>query len=85
MPASMIVNLFRMFGAAGIVLLGASLALAPIYAFGDRMIVVSALGIAGIACLLVAYLLRRFMPTRRDSEATQHVHADTDGDGQARR
>lgn len=55
----MLVTLFRIFGAAGIVLLGAALAIAPIYAFTDRMTVVSALGLAGIGCLIVAWLLRR--------------------------
>jgi hypothetical protein len=52
-------RLFRALGAVGIVLLGGALALAPIYAFQDRMTIVSGLGIAGIACLLVAWLLKR--------------------------
>lgn len=58
----MLVTLFRLFGVAGIVLMGAALAIAPIAAFEDRMTVVSALGIAGIACLLVAWGLRRIAP-----------------------
>ena len=58
----MLVTLFRLFGVAGIVLLGAALAIAPVAAFGDRMTVVSALGIAGMACLLVAWGLRRIAP-----------------------
>jgi hypothetical protein len=57
----MLVTLFRLFGVAGIVLLGAALAVAPILAFEDRMTIVSALGIAGIGCLVVAWLLRRFL------------------------
>ncbi|HVE50222.1 MAG TPA: hypothetical protein VNG69_11465 [Casimicrobiaceae bacterium] len=54
--------LFRVLGVAGIVLLGAALAIAPIYAFEDRMTIVSGLGIAGIACLILAWLVRRFLP-----------------------
>lgn len=59
-------RLFRVFGVAGIALLGASLAVAPVLAFENRMTIVSALGIAGIACLLVAWLLRRFARPPRD-------------------
>lgn len=55
----MLVTLFRIFGVAGIVLMGAALAFAPVLAFENRMTIVSALGIAGIACLLVAWWLRR--------------------------
>ena len=58
----MLTTLFRVFGLAGIVLLGAALAIAPIAAFESRMTTVSALGIAGIACLLVAWALRRIAP-----------------------
>ena len=58
----MLATLFRVFGLAGIVLLGAALAIAPIAAFENRMTTVSALGIAGIACLLVAWALRRIAP-----------------------
>jgi hypothetical protein len=58
----MLVTLFRIAGFAGIVLLGAALAIAPVFAFENKMTVVSALGIAGIACLLVAWVLRRMMP-----------------------
>jgi hypothetical protein len=57
-----LVTLFRLFGIAGAVLMGAALAIAPIAAFGDRMTTVSALGIGGIACLLVAWGLRRIAP-----------------------
>lgn len=57
---------YRLFGACGIVLLGAALALAPIFAFQDRMTVVSGLGIAGIACLLVAWAVRRLIPVAPD-------------------
>jgi hypothetical protein len=57
-----LVTLFRLFGIAGAVLMGAALAIAPIAAFGDRMTTVSALGIGGIACLLVAWALRRMAP-----------------------
>ena len=49
----------RAFGLAGIVLLGIALALAPILAFRGEMTLVSALGIAGIACLIVMRLLPR--------------------------
>src|SRR5690606_14507094 len=56
----MLIRLFRLFGTLGIVLLGAALAIAPVAAFEDRMIVVSALGIAGIALLLAAWLLRKW-------------------------
>jgi hypothetical protein len=55
-------TLFRVFGVAGIALLGAALAIAPVLAFENRMTIVSGLGIAGIACLLVAYALRKLMP-----------------------
>ncbi len=58
----MLVTLFRVFGVAGIVLMGAALAIAPIAAFENRMTVVSALGLVGIACLLVAWGLRRITP-----------------------
>ena len=56
----MLVTLFRIVGALGIVLLGAALAIAPVAAFEDRMITLSGLGIAGIACLLIAWLLRKW-------------------------
>ena len=46
-------------GLAGIVVLGAALAYAPIAAFGDDMVGVSRLGILGIALLLVAWRLPR--------------------------
>jgi hypothetical protein len=55
----MLERLFRIFGVAGIVLMGAALALAPVLALENRMTVVSALGIAGIACLLVAWIARK--------------------------
>jgi apolipoprotein N-acyltransferase len=55
--------LFRLFGLAGVVLLGAALAIAPVAAFENRMTVVSGLGIAGIACLLVGWVLRRIAPS----------------------
>jgi apolipoprotein N-acyltransferase len=58
----MLVTLFRLFGIAGIVLMGAALAIAPIAAFENRMTVVSGLGLVGIACLLVAWGLRRIAP-----------------------
>jgi len=57
-----LLRLFRLFGIAGAVLMGAALAIAPVAAFGDRMTTVSALGIGGIACLLVAWGLRRMAP-----------------------
>ena len=49
----------RYVGIAGIVLLGIALALAPILAFQGGMTYVSAIGIAGIACLIVYRLLPR--------------------------
>ena len=52
-------RLRRGFGTAGIVLLGIALALAPVLAFGGDMRVVTGLGIAGIACLIVMRLLPR--------------------------
>jgi hypothetical protein len=57
-----LLRLFRLFGIAGAVLMGAALAIAPVAAFGDKMTTVSALGIGGIACLLVAWGLRRMAP-----------------------
>ena len=55
----MLDRLFRIFGVAGVVLMGSALAIAPVLAFENRMTIVSALGLAGIACLLVAWGLRR--------------------------
>jgi multisubunit Na+/H+ antiporter MnhB subunit len=49
----------RAIGIAGIVLLGIALALAPILAFQGGMTYVSAIGIAGIACLIAYRLLPR--------------------------
>ena len=54
---------FRILGFVGAALLGAALAVAPVAAFENRMTVVSALGIAGIVFLLLAWLARRFAPT----------------------
>ena len=54
-----VASLRRVFGIAGTVLLGIALALAPILAFQDGMSLVSGLGIAGIACLIVYRLLPR--------------------------
>lgn len=65
----MIGTLFRVFGVAGIALVGAALAIAPVLAFENRMTIVSALGIAGIACLLVAYALRKLMPAPGTAES----------------
>jgi Flp pilus assembly protein TadB len=63
--------LFRVAGLAGIVLLGAALAIAPIAAFQDRMTVVSGLGIAGVAFLVVAWLLRRRARRAQDDAPRQ--------------
>ncbi|HET9337675.1 MAG TPA: hypothetical protein VFQ55_01625 [Casimicrobiaceae bacterium] len=49
----------RAFGIAGIALLGGALAIAPVVAFGGDMRIVSGIGIAGIACLIVMRLLPR--------------------------
>ena len=62
------VLLFRVLAGAGTVLLGAALVIAPIAAFGDRMTVVSGLGIVGMALLLVAWLLRRFLPPPAETD-----------------
>jgi flagellar biogenesis protein FliO len=55
----MLVTLFRILAGAGTVLLGAALVIAPVAAFSDRMTTVSALGIAGMLCLLAAWVVRR--------------------------
>ena len=62
MPSRNVALLRRAFGIAGIVLLGIALALAPILAFQGDMIPVSAIGIAGIACLIVMRLIPRPPP-----------------------
>ncbi len=54
----------RYLGITGIVLLGIALALAPILAFQGQMSFVSAVGIAGIACLIVY----RVLPRPRDEQ-----------------
>jgi hypothetical protein len=66
--------LFRVAGIAGLVLLGAALAIAPIAAFQDRMTVVSGLGIAGIAMLVVAWLIRRRMPAAPEDDVSGEEH-----------
>ena len=55
-------KVFRVLGFVGAMLLGAALAIAPVAAFENRMTIVSALGIAGIAFLVLAWLARRFAP-----------------------
>lgn len=62
-------TLRRGFGIAGIVLLGVALALAPILAFQGGMTLVSGLGIAGIACLIVMRLIRK-----QESEDRDQMH-----------
>lgn len=64
-------RLFRVTGITGIALLGVALAIAPIAAFEDRMTLVSGLGIAGIAFLLVAWLVRRQLPRAQPDEPRQ--------------
>jgi len=65
-------KLRRGLGLAGIVLLGIALALAPILAFEGRMRLVSGLGIAGIACLVVMRLLPRpNVPESSDGERAE--------------
>ena len=49
----------RALGIAGIALLGGALAIAPIVAFGGDMRIVSGIGIAGVALLIVMRLLPR--------------------------
>jgi len=56
----------RYVGIAGIALLGIALALAPILAFQGGMTYVSAIGIAGILCLIVYRLLPR--PPQQDPD-----------------
>ena len=70
-------TLFRILGAIGTVLLGAALVVAPIYAFGDRMTTVSGLGIAGIAFLLLAWIVRKFAPA--PPPAVDPTSRDADG------
>ena len=70
-------TLFRIFGAIGTVLLGAALVMAPIYAFGDRMTTVSALGIAGIAFLLAAWGVRKVARWRHSDAAEDEASKDT--------
>ena len=68
MPSRNVAFLRRAFGVAGIVLLGIALALAPILAFQGDMIPVSAIGIGGIACLIVMRLIPRPPPDEPRSE-----------------
>ncbi|HVF65941.1 MAG TPA: hypothetical protein VNE58_18295 [Casimicrobiaceae bacterium] len=58
----------RVIGLAGTILLGVALAIAPIAAITDRMTWVSGIGIAGIALLIVAYVLRRLTSVKRDDD-----------------
>lgn len=59
MPSLNLATLRGGLGLAGIVLLGAALAIAPILAVEGEMRLVSGLGIGGIACLIVMRLLPR--------------------------
>lgn len=54
-----LVTIRRALGLAGTALLGGALAIAPILAFGGDMRLVSGLGLAGIALLIVMRLLPR--------------------------
>ncbi len=67
-------RLFRILGLIGAILLGAALAIAPVAAFEGRMTVVSALGIAGIVFLLLAWLARRFAPAPSPEEGGKDRH-----------
>lgn len=67
----MLVTLFRIFAGAGTILLGAALIIAPIAAFGDRMTIVSGLGIAGMGLLLLAWLLRRLARPPAETEQSR--------------
>jgi hypothetical protein len=68
----MLMTLFRILAGAGTILLGAALIIAPIAAFSDRMTTVSALGIAGMALLLMAWVLRRSLrPPAQTDEPRQ--------------
>ena len=62
-----LVTIRRAVGLAGTALLGGALAIAPILAFGGDMRLVSGLGIAGIALLIVMRLLPR--PPEPDPDA----------------
>jgi len=62
-----LVTIRRGFGVAGIGLLGIALAIAPIAAFQGQMTIVSGLGIAGIAALIVMRLLPR--PPAEDADS----------------
>ena len=66
------VTLFRILAGAGTVLLGAALVIAPIAAFRDAMTTVSALGIAGIALLLVAWAVRRLTRPPAETDESRH-------------
>ena len=72
-------TLFRILGAIGTVLLGAALVIAPIYAFGERMTTVSALGIAGIAFLLAAWAVRKVVYWRRPRAGEEPAAFDDAG------
>ncbi len=52
-----------MLGGIGTALIGAALAIAPIAAIDNRMTLVSGLGIAGIALLVAAWVVRRLTPS----------------------
>jgi hypothetical protein len=62
-----LVTIRRALGLAGTALLGGALAIAPILAFGGDMRLVSGLGLAGIALLIVMRLLPR--PPEPDPDA----------------
>lgn len=72
----------RALGVAGIALLGGALAIAPIVAFGGDMRVVSGIGIAGIALLIVMRLLPR--PPSHDA-ATPAASAEASRDPSSER
>lgn len=67
-----LVTIRRAVGVAGTALLGGALAIAPILAFGGDMRLVSGLGIAGIALLIVMRLLPR--PPEPAPDAPRDAH-----------
>ena len=72
----------RALGVAGIALLGGALAIAPIVAFGGDMRIVSGIGLAGIALLIVMRLLPR--PPSSDAGADEATTVERPGEPPAR-
>ena len=71
-PRVTVCSIRRALGLAGTTLLGGALAIAPILAFDGDMRLVSGLGIAGIALLIVMRLLPR--PPEPAPDAPRDAH-----------